>query len=515
MSFKADEIASVIQKEIEQYSSQVDVREVGRVLEVGDGIARVYGLSGVMAGEMVEFADGTIGLAFNLEENSVGVIILGDFLGINEGEEVRSTGKLLSVPVGEAMLGRVVDPLGNPIDGKGPIVTSERRFVEFMAPGVSERQPVTEPLQTGIKAVDAMTPIGRGQRELIIGDRKTGKTAIGIDAIINQKDTGVKCFYVAIGQKESTVAGVIEKLRETGAMDYTTVIVSGASNPAPLQYVAPYSGTALAEFFTYQGQHALIVYDDLSKQAVAYRELSLLMRRPPGREAFPGDVFYCHSRLLERSVKLNNELGGGSLTSLPIIETLEGEVAAYIPTNVISITDGQIYVQPDLFFSGVRPAMNVGISVSRVGGAAQVKAMKKVAGGLRLDLAAFRELEAFAQLGTDLDAATQARLDRGYRMVELLKQGQYVPLHVVDQILVIYAGTQGHADEVAVSDVAEWEKAFLTFMRDQKPEVRKMLEEKADLTDEVKDAIEASLAEFNAQWAGSREKKQEETAATA
>ena len=510
MTFKADEIASVIQKEIQEYSSQIDVREVGRVLEVGDGIARVYGLSGVMAGEMVEFPDGTIGLAFNLEESSVGVIILGDFLGINEGDEVRSTGQLLSVPVGDAMLGRVVDPLGNPLDGQGPIVTSDRRFVEFTAPGVSGRQPVCEPLQTGIKAVDAMTPIGRGQRELIIGDRKTGKTAVGIDAIINQRDTGVKCFYVAIGQKESTVAGVIEMLREIGAMDYTTVMVAGASDPAPLQYVAAYSGTSMAEHFTYQGGHALIVYDDLSKQAVAYRQLSLLMRRPPGREAYPGDVFYCHSRLLERSVKLSDKLGGGSLTSLPIIETLEGEVAAYIPTNVISITDGQIYLQPDLFFAGVRPAMNVGISVSRVGGAAQVKAMKKVAGGLRLDLAAFRELEAFAQLGTDLDAATQARLDRGYRMVELLKQGQYKPLEVFDQVLMIYAGTRGHLDKIDVGDVARWEDAFLTFMHDQKPEVHEMLVEKNDMDDEMVEAIETSIAEFQAQFAGITQRPTEE-----
>jgi len=423
MKFRADEIASVIQQEIEQYESQIDVREVGKVLEIGDGIARVWGLSGVMSGEMVTFPSGVTGLAFNLEENSVGVIILGDFLQINEGDEVRSSGQLLSVPVGDAMIGRVVDPLGNPLDGKGPIVTTERRPVESESAGVAERKPVTEPLQTGIKAIDAMTPIGRGQRELIIGDRKTGKTAIGIDAILNQKGKDVKCFYVAIGQKESTVAGVTEALRKHGAMDYTTVIVAGASDPAPLQYVAPYAGTAMAEHFTYQGGHALIVYDDLSKQAQAYRQLSLLMRRPPGREAYPGDVFYCHSRLLERSAKLSDALGGGSLTSLPIIETLEGEVSAYIPTNVISITDGQIYLQPDLFFAGQRPAMNVGISVSRVGGAAQIKAMKKVAGGLRLDLASFRELEAFAQLGTDLDAATQSQLDRGYRLVEILKQG--------------------------------------------------------------------------------------------
>jgi len=502
MKFNSDEIASVIQKEIEQYASQIDVREVGRVLEVGDGIAQVYGLSGVMAGEMVEFANGVHGLAFNLEENSVGVIILGNYLEINEGEEVRSTGKLLSVPVGDALMGRVVDPLGNPLDGKGPIVTNKRRNVESIATGVAERQPVSEPLQTGIKAVDAMTPIGRGQRELIIGDRKTGKTAIAIDAIINQHDSGVKCFYVAIGQKESTVAGVIEKLTESGAMDYTTVIVAGASDPAPLQYVAPYSGTAMAEEYMFNGGHALVVYDDLSKQAVAYRELSLLMRRPPGREAFPGDVFYCHSRLLERSSKLSDALGGGSITSLPIVETLEGEVSAYIPTNVISITDGQIYLQPDLFFAGIKPAMNAGISVSRVGGAAQIKAMKKVAGGLRLDLAAFRELEAFAQMGTELDPATQARLDRGYRMVELLKQGQYRPLSVVDQVLMIYAGTKGHLDKVPVVQVKEWEEKFLIFMRDQKSEVHDEITEKQDLDEGLIRKIEECIVEFGTQFAG-------------
>jgi F-type H+-transporting ATPase subunit alpha len=501
MKFKADEIASVIQQEIEQYESQVDVREVGRVLEVGDGIARVYGLSGVMAGEMVEFPNGVTGLAFNLEEHSVGVIILGDYLTIQEGDEVKSTGRLLSVPVGDAVIGRVVDPLGNPLDGKGPIVTSERRPVEFMAPGIAQRQPVREPLQTGIKAIDAMTPIGRGQRELIIGDRKTGKTAIGIDAIINQRNSGVKCFYVAVGQKESTVAGVIEALRKNGAMDYTTVILSGASAPAPLQYVAPYAGTAMAEHFMYNGGHALIVYDDLSKQAVAYRQLSLLMRRPPGREAYPGDVFYAHSRLLERSAKLSDELGGGSLTSLPIIETLEGEVSAYIPTNVISITDGQIYLQPDLFFAGQRPAMNAGISVSRVGGAAQIPAMKKVSGGLRLDLAAFRELEAFAQLGTDLDAATQSRLDRGYRMIELLKQGQYQPMDVIDEVLSIFAGTRGYLDKIPRTEVAAWEQEFLRFMREQKFEIRNKIAETKKLDDDTTAALEKAIGEFQAQYA--------------
>ncbi len=507
MKFNADEIASVIQAEVEQYESQIDVREVGTVLEVGDGIARVHGLSGVMATEMVEFPSGVRGLAFNLEENSVGVIILGDYLSIEEGQEVKALGQLLSVPVGDAVIGRMLDPLGNPLDGKGPLNTTESRVVEVLAPGVAEREPVSQPLQTGLKAVDAMTPIGRGQRELIIGDRKTGKTAIALDAIINQKGSGVKCFYVAIGQKDSSVAGVVQVLEEAGAMEYTTVIVSGASSPAPLQYVAPYAGTSMAEHFMWKGEHALVVYDDLSKQAQAYRQLSLLMRRPPGREAYPGDVFYCHSRLLERSVKLSSELGGGSITSLPIIETLEGEVSAYIPTNVISITDGQIYLQPDLFFAGIRPAMNVGISVSRVGGAAQVKAMKNVAGGLRLDLAAFRELEAFAQLGTDLDAATQAQLDRGYRMVELLKQPQYQPLSVVDQIMVIYAGTKGHLDKVPINDVPRWETEFLAYIQDRRSDVWQVVDENKNNggafkseDDPAMQAVVAALNEFNSQF---------------
>lgn len=502
MKFNADEIASVIQAEIEKYESTIDVREVGTVLEVGDGIARVYGLSNIMSGEMVEFPSGVRGLAFNLEENSVGVIILGDYLEIEEGDEVKALGRLLSVPVGAAVLGRVLDPLGNPLDGKGPVATTETRPVEFIAPGVAGRQPVREPLQTGIKAIDAMTPIGRGQRELIIGDRKTGKTTIAIDTIINQKHSGVKCFYVAIGQKESSVANTIKVLEEHGAMEYTTVILSGASSPAPLQYIAPYSGTSMAEYFMYNGGHALIVYDDLSKQAAAYRELSLLMRRPPGREAFPGDVFYCHSRLLERSAKLSNELGGGSLTSLPIIETLEGEVSAYIPTNVISITDGQIYLQPDLFFKGIRPAMNVGISVSRVGGAAQIKAMKdkQVAGGLRLALAAFRELEAFAQLGTDLDAATQSRLDRGYRMVEILKQPQFQPLEVVDEVMIVFAANSGAIDEVPVNRVQAFEKEFLQFMRDVKGTIRKEIAEKKDLSPELKKSLTEAINQFKASF---------------
>lgn len=496
MKFKADEIASVIQQEIKQYESKIDVRQVGRVLEVGDGIAQVYGLSDVMSGEMVEFSNGVMGLAFNLEENSVGVIILGDYLKINEGDEVRSTGRLLSVPVGEAVLGRVIDPLGNPLDGKGPIQTTETRPVESVAPSISERQPVREALQTGIKAIDAMTPIGRGQRELIIGDRKTGKTAITIDTIINQKGKGVYCFYVAVGQKESTVAGLIETLRANGAMEYTTVVVAGASSPAPLQYIAPYAGTAMAEYFTYKGGHTLCVYDDLSKQAVAYRQLSLLMRRPPGREAYPGDVFYCHSRLLERSCKLSDAKGGGSLTALPIIETLEGEVSAYIPTNVISITDGQIYLQPDLFFAGQRPAMNVGISVSRVGGSAQIPIMKKVAGGMRLDLAAFRELEAFAQLGTDLDAATQQRLDRGYRLTELLKQGLCKPMHVTDQVLSIYAATRGYLDKVPVSRVQEYEAKMLEYIHTSEQELWDKITSVGKLEPEIEREMQRVLNQF-------------------
>ena len=498
MKFNSDEIASVLQQEIEQFESKVDVREVGTVLEVGDGIARVYGLSGVMSGEMVEFPNGSIGLAFNLEENSVGVTILGDYLTIEEGDEVKALGTLLSVPVGDAVVGRTLDPLGNPLDGRGPVQTDQHRPVEVIATGVAERQPVSEPMQTGVKAIDAMTPIGRGQRELIIGDRKTGKTAVAIDAILNQKGKGVKCFYVAIGQKDSAVAGVVDVLTRHGAMEYTTVICAGASTPAPLQYIAPYAGTAMAEHFMFNGGHALIVYDDLSKQAVAYRQMSLLMRRPPGREAYPGDVFYCHSRLLERSAKLSDELGGGSLTSLPIIETLEGEVSAYIPTNVISITDGQIYLQPDLFFSGVRPAMNAGISVSRVGGAAQVKAMKKVAGGLRLDLAAFRALEAFAQLGTDLDAATQAQLDRGYRMVELLKQPQYQPMPVAEQILSLFAGTRGYLDDVEIKKVSQWEKDFLQFVRDKHASLLENLTAKGEVSDEINSQIETAIKEFKA-----------------
>ncbi len=555
MKFKADEITSIIQNEIERFQGEVTRSEVGRVLEVGDGIARVHGLSGVMTNEMVEFESGVKGLAFNLEESSVGIIILGDYKQIQEGQTVRATGQLLQVPVGEALVGRVVNALGEPIDDKGAIVTTETRAVESMAPGVADRQPVDEPLQTGIKAIDAMTPVGRGQRELIIGDRKTGKSAIALDTILNQKGQGVICVYVAVAQKESTVASIVDILRREGAMDYTIVVAAGASDPAPMAYIAPYAGCAMAEYFMYKGMATLCVYDDLSKQAVAYRELSLLLRRPPGREAYPGDVFYAHSRLLERSAKLaekyvivadhtptddpndpvaehwglNDKVyigvpgkieaeqdlkehyatghkiakvatSGGSLTALPIIETLEGEVSAYIPTNVISITDGQIYLQPDLFFAGVRPAIDVGISVSRVGGKAQIPAMKKVAGGLRLDLAAFRELEAFAQLGTDLDKATQQQLDRGYRMVELLKQPQYRPMHVVDQVISIYAGNEGFLDEVPTRDVSQYEVELHKFMRDEKSEVWALLDKEKKMTDEVVRQLKAALNEFKARY---------------
>ncbi|MDI1290147.1 MAG: F0F1 ATP synthase subunit alpha, partial [bacterium] len=467
MKIKTDEIASVIRQEIEQFSSTLEVSEVGRVVEIGDGIARIYGLSMAMAGELLEFqtAQGAVmGQVFNLELDTVGSVIYGDYKKVKEGDTVKATGRLLEVPVGEALLGRVVDPLGRPIDDAGPINATEFRKVDIIAPGIAERQPVHEPLQTGIKAVDAMIPIGRGQRELIIGDRKTGKTAVALDTIINQKQywgtpEAVVCIYVAVGQKESTVAGVVETLRKAGAMEYTIVVNAGSAAPAPMQYIAPYSGTAMAEHFMWNGlkgktpKHALCVYDDLSKQAVAYRQLSLLLRRPPGREAYPGDVFYLHSRLLERATKLSDENGAGSITSLPIIETQEGDVSAYIPTNVISITDGQIYLEPELFFAGVRPAINVGISVSRVGGSAQIKAIKKIAGSLRLDLAAARELEAFAQLGTELDKATQRQLDRGRRFIELLKQGQYTPFQVTDQTLSIFAGTKGYLDDVPVPAV--------------------------------------------------------------
>jgi len=503
MRFKPEEITSVIRKEIEEFRSAVDVAEVGTVIEVGDGIARIYGLDRAAAGEMLEFENGVRAQVFNLEEGSIGAVVLGEDRELKEGMAVKRTGNILDVPVGLELVGRVIDPLGNPLDGKGPVRGEARRAVDLIAPGIADRQPVKEPLQTGIKAIDAMTPIGRGQRELIIGDRKTGKTALAVDAIINQKRENVVCFYVAIGQKESTVAGVVESLREAGAMDYTVVVSASAADPAPLQYVAPYAGCTMAEHLMYNHRrHTLVVYDDLTKQAAAYRQLALLLRRPPGREAYPGDVFYLHSRLLERAVKLSDDLGGGSLTALPIIETQEGEVSAYIPTNVISITDGQIYLVPDLFRAGVRPAVDVGISVSRVGGAAQVKAMKhkRVAGGLRLALAAFRELEAFAQLGTELDKSTQAQLDRGRRMVELLKQGQYVPMHVADQVVAIYAGANGYLDQVPVARVQEYEKALLEHVHESHATFWDALVKGKELDERTETELRAILEAFTARF---------------
>src|SRR5687767_11629278 len=496
MAINVAEITSILKQEIAGFEQKVQVSEVGTVIEVGDGIARIYGLRNAMAGELLEFEGGTMGQVFNLEEESIGAVIFGNYLEIKEGDTVKSTGRLLEAPVGDAVIGRVVNPLGEPMDGGPPIVTTERRKMDIVAPGIAERQPVKEPMLTGIKAIDAMIPIGRGQRELIIGDRKTGKSAIAIDTILNQKGKGVKCFYVAIGSKESTVAGIVEVLRANGAMEYTTVVVASAADPAPLQYLAAYAGCTMAEYFMWKGEHTLCVYDDLSKQAAAYRQLSLLLRRPPGREAFPGDVFYLHSRLLERAVKLSDEKGGGSLTALPIIETQEGEVSAYIPTNVISITDGQIYLEPDLFFAGVRPAINVGISVSRVGGNAQTKAMKKIAGSLRLDLAAYRELEAFAQLGTELDKATQRQLDRGARLVELLKQPQYRPMPIEQQVMVIYAATQGFLDDVPVNRVQEFQNALLQYIDTSAGQLRQDLASKKELTKELEEQLRQTLTDF-------------------
>src|SRR5215218_7538898 len=496
MAINVAEITSVLKREIASFEQKVQVSEVGTVLEVDDGIARIFGLRGAMAGELLEFENGTMGQVFNLEEDSIGSVIFGDYLTIKEGDTVKSTGRLLEVPVGDAVMGRVVNPLGQPLDGGGPIKSSETRKMDIVAPGIAERQPVKEPLQTGIKAIDSMIPIGRGQRELIIGDRKTGKTAIAVDTIIAQKGTGVKCFYVAIGSKESTVAGIVEVLRAAGAMEYTTVVVASAADPAPLQYIAAYAGCAMAEYFMWKGEATLCVYDDLSKQAAAYRQLSLLLRRPPGREAFPGDVFYLHSRLLERAVKLSDEKGGGSLTALPIIETQDGDVSAYIPTNVISITDGQIYLEPELFFAGVRPAVNVGISVSRVGGNAQTKAMKKIAGSLRLDLAAYRELEAFAQLGTELDKATQSQLDRGARLVELLKQPQYKPMGFEQQVMVIYAATKGYMDDVPVNRIQEFQNGLLSYVDSSAADVRKDLVEKKELSDDIEGRLKTALSDF-------------------
>ena len=464
MSIKAEEISALIKKQIENYQSEIQVSDVGTVIEIGDGIARAHGLDNAMAGELLEFSNGVMGLAQNLEENNVGIVILGPYTDIREGDEVRRTGRIMEVPVGEELIGRVVNPLGQPVDGLGPINTTKTRPIEYLAPGVMDRKSVHEPLQTGIKAIDALVPIGRGQRELIIGDRQTGKTSVAIDTILNQKGQDMICIYVAIGQKESTVRGTVETLRKNGALDYSIVVTASASQPAPLLYLSPYAGVAMAEEFMYNGKHVLIVYDDLTKQASAYRELSLLLRRPPGREAYPGDVFYLHSRLLERAAKLSDAKGAGSITALPFIETQAGDVSAYIPTNVISITDGQIFLQSDLFFSGVRPAINPGLSVSRVGGSAQIKAMKKVAGTLRLDLASYRELESFAQFGSDLDKATKAKLDRGARTVEVLKQDLNKPLKVEKQVAILYALTRGFLDDIPVKDIRRFEAEYLAWL---------------------------------------------------
>ena len=499
---RAGEIKSVLLAEIESFEEALHAEEVGEVLEVKDGVARIYGLTKAMASEMLEVTASDSGetvtaLALNLEEDNIGAVIMGEWAGLHQGDEVRRTGRVLDVPVGDAYLGRVVDPLGAPVDGGPAIETSERRQIDVVAPGIVKRQPVREPLQTGIKAIDAMIPIGRGQRELIIGDRQTGKTAIAVDAILNQKDTDVICIYCAIGQRAGKVAAVVETLRHHGAMDYSIVVAANASDPAPMQYIAPYSATALAEYFMWQGKHTLVIYDDLSKQAQAYRQLSLVLRRPPGREAYPGDVFYLHSRLLERAAKLSDELGGGSLTALPIIETQAGDVSAYIPTNVISITDGQIYLEPDLFNSGVRPAVNVGISVSRVGGSAQVKAMKSVAGRLRLDLAQYRAMETFAQFASDLDAATQQQLARGQRTVEILKQPQYRPVPVEKQIIAIYAVTNGYLDDLDISEVGKWERGFLGFVESRFDDVLIGLRQEGKLTEDIEGRLRHSIEEYN------------------
>jgi F-type H+-transporting ATPase subunit alpha len=496
MQIRAAEISEIIRDQIQNFEKKLEVRETGVVLSTGDGVARVYGLDKVAAGELVEFPSGVSGIALNLEEDNVGVAIMGEQVHVKEGDEVRRTGRIAEVPVGEALLGRVVDSLGNPVDGKGPIKAEQRRRIELKAPGIISREPVKQPLQTGIKAIDAMIPIGRGQRELIIGDRQTGKTAVALDTIINQRGGDVHCIYVAIGQKLSTVAQVVDKLTRFDAMRYTTVVVASASDPAPMQFIAPYSGCTMGEYFRDNGKHALCVYDDLSKQAAAYRQLSLLLRRPPGREAYPGDVFYLHSRLLERAAKMSEDQGGGSLTALPIIETQAGDVSAYIPTNVISITDGQIFLETDLFYSGVRPAVNVGISVSRVGGNAQVKAMKRVAGPLRLELAQFREMAAFAQFGSDLDASTKRQLDRGERLVEVMKQGQYTPLPVEKQIVIIYAATNGHLDALPTAAVQRYERELYSFLEAKHPQVFGAVKEKKELTPEITAKIDAALGDF-------------------
>ncbi len=505
MEIKADEISKIIQQQIEGYKIEIDIKEVGTVTSVGDGITRIYGLDRVMLNELLEFPNDVYGLALNLEENSVGAVLLGESHLVKEGDLVKRTHRIMQVPSGPDLIGRVVNPLGVPLDGKGPVKTDKNMVVERLAPGVVERLPVREPLQTGIKAIDAMIPIGRGQRELIIGDRQTGKTAIAIDTIINQKGKDVVCIYVAIGQKNSTIAYIIKILEDHGAMDYSIVVASSASDPSPLQYLAPYSGCAIGEYFRDSGQHSLLVYDDLSKHAAAYREIALLLRRPPGREAYPGDVFYLHSRLLERAAKLNDENGGGSLTALPIIETQAGDVSGYIPTNVISITDGQIYLEPELFNAGIRPAINVGISVSRVGGNAQIKAMKQVAGQMRLDLAQYRELVTFAQFGTELDKASQAQLDRGERLTEILKQGQYVPISVEKQVLVIYAGNRGFLDDFTIDQIENYEKNLYEYFEREHPELLKEIAEKKEISPELDETINKVMTTFNQEFKGENE----------
>lgn len=503
MSIRPDEISTLLKQQIEQYKSEIQVVDVGTVISVGDGIARVHGLENAMQGELLEFSNGVIGMALNLEESNVGVVIMGPYKGIREGDQVKRTGRIMEVPVGEALLGRVVNALGEPVDGNGPVNTTATRPVESPAPGVMARKSVFEPMQTGIKAIDAMIPIGRGQRELIIGDRQTGKTQIAIDTIVNQKGNGVICIYVAIGQKQSTVRTVVESLRKQGALDYTIVVTASASEPSPMLYIAPYTGCAMGEYFMYQGKHVLIVYDDLSKQAAAYRELSLLLRRPPGREAYPGDVFYLHSRLLERAAKLNDELGGGSLTALPFIETQAGDISAYIPTNVISITDGQIFLESDLFYSGQRPAVNVGNSVSRVGSAAQIKAIKKVAGTLKTDLAQYRELAAFAAFGSDLDRVTQSRLDRGERTLEILKQGINAPMPVERQVVALYCVTKGHVDDIPVQDVRRFEGEFLAYVDANKPEIFASIRDTKDLTSDNEKVLVDAINSFKKSFAPS------------
>ena len=497
---QADEISSLIKERIENFEIKVDIDEVGKVVSIGDGIAKAYGLSNVMAGEMVEFENGVKGMVLNLEESSVGIVVLGQYESIREGMSVKRLGQLLKVPVGDELVGRIVNPLGEPIDGKGPIEAKEFRFVEEKAPGIMDRKSVHEPLQTGIKAIDALVPVGRGQRELIIGDRQTGKTTLAIDTIINQKSEDVICVYVAIGQKQSTVANLVKRLEEAGAMEYTIVVNAGAADPAAMQFLAPYAGVTMAEYFRDNGRHAVIFYDDLSKHAVAYREMSLILRRPPGREAYPGDVFYLHSRLLERAAKLSDELGAGSITAFPIIETQAGDVSAYIPTNVISITDGQIFLETDLFNAGIRPAINVGLSVSRVGGAAQIKAMKQVSGTLRLDLASYRELQAFAQFASDLDEASRKQLERGQRMVELLKQPPYSPIPVEEQIIVLYAGTRGYLDDIPVSAVTKFEAEFRTFVKAKYPQILEAIKESKKLDDNIEEELKKAIEDFKSQF---------------